>query len=177
MSTPQLTQLLQEVRTGKALASRDLLPLVYDELRGMARGMMSHREQSHTLQPTALVNEACAKLLGSAELSIESRAHFFAIAAMAMRQVLADHAKAKRAEKRTPQGKRVTLAGVPGESGVGGVGGVRGVAGAPGEVDMLALDDALTKLAGLDPRQARLIELRFFGGMTVAEAAVALAGR
>jgi RNA polymerase sigma factor (TIGR02999 family) len=113
MSTPRLTQLLEEVRTGKALASRDLLPLVYDELRGMARGMMSHREQSHTLQPTALVNEACAKLLGSAELSIESRAHFFAIAAMAMRQVLADHAKAKRAEKRTPQGKRVTLAGLP----------------------------------------------------------------
>jgi RNA polymerase sigma factor (TIGR02999 family) len=168
MHDQPLTQLLGEIKAGRAAVTADLLPLVYDQMRGLARGMMKDQPESHTLQPTALVNEACAKLLGSAELSIESRAHFFAIAATAMRQVLADHAKAKRAEKRTPQGKRVTLAGVPGESGVGRV------AGAPGEVDMLALDDALTKLAGLDPRQARLIELRFFGGMTVAEAAIVM---
>jgi RNA polymerase sigma-70 factor (ECF subfamily) len=162
MTSERLTLLLHQVRTGQSLATEELLPLVYEELRHLARGMMQGQPSGHTLQPTALVHEAYAKLLGSAELSVESRAHFFALAALAMRQVLANHARAKRAEKRSAEGSRVTLAEVA-AAGVGG--------GEQREVDVLGLDDALTKLASLDARQAKLVELRFFGGLTMDETA------
>ncbi len=159
MNTERLTELLGEVTEGRATATAEILPLVYDELRRVARGLMHGRRGPDTLQPTALVNEACAKLLGSAHLSVVNRAHFFAIAAMAMRQVLSSHAREKRAQKRSAPGVRVTLTGVTGQD---------------NEVDSLALDDALTKLAKLDPRQSKLVELRFFAGMTSEEAAVVM---
>lgn len=161
MSSDRVTQLLADVKNGSELASSELLALVYDDLRGLARGMV-HRGPgvaSHTLQPTALVNEACLRLLGQSNLSLQSRAHLFAVAAMAMRQVLSNHARAKRADKRTPEGDRVTLAAVSGTT---------------SEVDLLALDDALTKLEALDARQARLVALRFFAGMTMDDAATVL---
>jgi RNA polymerase sigma factor (TIGR02999 family) len=162
MSSDELTILLGELRQGRGVASSDLLPRVYGELREVAQGMMRGQRGSHTLQPTALVNEACVKLLGGTELSWQNRAHFFAVAAMAMRQVLANHARARRAAKRAAEGDRVTLSDVAGgrSSEIG--------------VDALALDDALAKLAAVDPRQARLVELRYFAGMTMEESAFVL---
>ncbi len=162
MNSNQLTLLLGQMKQGDATAAENLLPLVYEELRGLARGLMKNQAGSHTLQPTALVNEACVKLLGGAELSWQSRAHFFAVAAMAMRQVLANHARAKATEKRSPDGDRVTLIGLAAET------------KAELSFDAMALDEALGKLAALDPRQARLVELRYFGGMTMEESAFVL---
>ena len=123
---------------------------------------MRGQRGSHTLQPTALVNEACVKLLGGTELSWQNRTHFFAVAAMAMRQVLANHARGRRAAKRAAGGDRVTLSDVA------------GARGSEIGVDALALDDALAKLAAVDPRQARLVELRYFAGMTMEESAFVL---
>jgi len=160
MDSEKFTQLLGEIQSGRTAASDELLPLVYDELRSLARGIMGRQAAAHTLQPTALANEACIRLLGSSTLSWESRAHFFAVAAVAMRQILANHARAKHADKRSAPGHRVTLAGIAHQQ---------------DDVDLLALDDALVRLAALDPRQARFIELRFFGGLTVAESAHVLA--
>ncbi len=119
---------------------------------------MRDQGSGHTLQPTALVNEACVRLLGPSDTSWQSRAHFFAIAAKAMRQVLANHARGKRAIKRRPPGERVTLSEVASDD-------------SPIDADLLSLDEALTRLAALDERQSQLIELRFFGGMTIEEAA------
>jgi RNA polymerase sigma factor (TIGR02999 family) len=119
---------------------------------------MRDQRSGHTLEPTALVHEACVRLLGQSEVSWQSRAHFFAVAAKAMRQVLANHARGKKAAKRRPPGERVTLGeAASDDSGV--------------DVDLLALDGALTELAAMDDRQSQLIELRFFGGMTIEEAA------
>lgn len=161
MSNERLSQLLDGLKQGKPLVSTDLLPLVYDELRDLARGIMRGRGSSETLAPTALVNEACARLLGPSCLSWESRAHFFAVAAMAMQQVLSNHARSKRSQKNAA-GDRVTLSGLSAGD----------LAADPGhQFDLLALDDALTKLAEFDPRKARLIELRFFGGLTMEECA------
>jgi hypothetical protein len=155
MSNLDLTQLLEEVKAGRASVSEELLPLVYDELRILARSIMKGSWRNHTLEPTSLVNEACVKLLGASKLSVESRVHFFALAAMAMRQVLWAHAKAKRERLEAQNSdERITLSGVAGEVST---------------VDALALDDALTKLATLSPRQAKLVELRYFGGMTMDE--------
>ena len=154
-----VTSLLVEWKSGNEDAKELLIPLLYDELHRMAERYLRNESGARTLQPTALVHEAYAKLLGSAVLSVESRAHFFALAAMAMRQVLANHARAKRAEKRSAAGDRVTLAEVA------------AAGGEQREVDVLGLDDALTKLATLDARQAKLVELRFFGGLTMEETA------
>lgn len=164
---------------GDRAAAEALLPLMYDELRRLAGHLLMHggRPAGATLQPTALVNEACVKLLKQTQLSVENRDHLFAVAAMAMRQVLSNSARARRAEKR----------GGPGtgrNDGPGGTEGVwarrqqvtlSGVADGPREVDLLALDDVLAKLERLDPRQARLVELRFLGGMTM-EAAAGILG-
>ncbi|MBS0197754.1 MAG: sigma-70 family RNA polymerase sigma factor [Planctomycetes bacterium] len=154
-----MTQLLADIKEGRASVSDELLPLVYEELRELARKLMKSRGRAHTLEPTSLVNEACAKLIGSAKLSVDSRVHFFALAALAMRQVLSNHARAVRGRRQSTPGQRTTLSGIPGSE---------------REVDSLALDDALNKLATLSPRQARLVELRFFGGMTMEESAQVL---
>jgi RNA polymerase sigma-70 factor, ECF subfamily len=159
MPARDVTVALQRLADGHPSAADDLLPLVYDELRGLARSMLGKRAGSHTLQPTALVHEAAARLLVKDSPQWASRAHFFAVAAIAMRQILCNHARGKRALKRAAPGQRVTLAD----------------AAAPTDpsraIDVLELDEALGRLDAMDPRQARLVELRFFGGMTSDEAA------
>jgi RNA polymerase sigma factor (TIGR02999 family) len=149
----QVTQVLERIAEGHDSAARQLLPLVYDELRRLARSHMRRQPSDHTLQATALVHEAYLRLVGQSDVQWESRAHFFAVAATAMRQILANHARAKRAAKRGGGQMLVTLSEAihPG--------------GGP-DVGLLALHDALEKLAALDEHQSKVVELRFFGGMT-----------
>jgi RNA polymerase sigma factor (TIGR02999 family) len=148
------------VRAGSAGAD-ELMPLVYEELRALARRQLGRREAA-TLQPTALVHEAYLRLVGSQGASWESRAHFFAVAALAMRQVLANHARDKAAGKRGGGREMVTLheAITPSQG---------------ADIDLLALSQALERLEALDERQARIVTLRFLAGMSVAEVAHALA--
>jgi RNA polymerase sigma-70 factor, ECF subfamily len=164
MEQGDVTRLMDDLIAGRPSATEKLLPYVYDELRQIAQRLMGADARKNTLQPTALVNEACIRLLGARTLSLNDRAHFFALASVAMRQILASSARAKRAAKRSDGDRdRVSLSDV----------GATGVA-APhttSEVDLLALDEALDRLAILNPVHSRLIELRFFGGLTVEEAA------
>jgi RNA polymerase sigma factor (TIGR02999 family) len=164
------TRLLERVAAGDSpSASASLMAQVYEELRGLAGGYLRREKAAHTLQPTALVHEAFLKLVDQTSVQWNGRAHFFAVAAKAMRQVLVDHARAKNADKRGGGWGRVTLdqavwpAGVAGGAGGGGGGGT--------EVDVLALNEVLDMLAEIDPRQAQVVELRFFGGLTVDEVA------
>lgn len=138
-----------------------LMPLVEDELRRRARAYLSRERPGHTLQPTALVNELYLRLLDRREASWQSRAHFFAFAARVMRRILVDHARAQGAAKR---GAGLVTVGLDEamELGVGR------------NLDLLALDQALEKLIALDPDQARIVELRFFGGLSAAETAEVL---
>ena len=138
-----------------------LLRTVYDELRGLAAAMLADQKPGHTLQPTALVNEAYLRLLRQSQLKVESRAHFLNLAAKVMRQVLVDHARAKGSQKRGGDRGRVTLEG-------------QDAAATDSGVDILALDDALSALSALDARKGRLVELRVFAGMSLDEAADAL---
>ena len=152
-----ITAILNRLDSGEREWAGDLLPIVYDELHGLAEGIFRSERRGHTLQPTALVHEAYMKLARS-DSSFENRAHFCAVAATAMRQVLISHARAKAAQRRAPEhGGRVDLTlEIPAGSG-------------PSVVDLMTLDDALTRLAELDSDLARLVELRFFGGLTVEE--------
>ena len=136
-------------------ASSPFLQSAYDALRGLAAAYLRRERSDHTLQPTALVHEAYLKLASGG--GFKSETHFQAVAATAMRQILVDHARARGAQKRGGDWLRVTLSEGQADSGP--------------DVDMLALDDALNELASLDKRKARVVELRFFGGMTTAEAA------
>jgi RNA polymerase sigma factor (TIGR02999 family) len=157
--TGEVTRLLQSAAGGDADAVGRLMPLVYDQLRGLADVQLRRELPGHTLTPTALVHEAYLKLTPGSALSARNRAHFLAIASRAMRQVLVDHARARRARKREGAWVRATL--------------TEGLAGSP-EVDLtelLALDEAL---ASLDPRQRQVVECRVFGGMEEAEIAQAL---
>ena len=164
MSQPtsiQVTQLLAQVGQGHSSAVGELLPMVYDELRVLASSFFRRQRADHTLHPTALVHEAYARLVGSgADMTGEarwtSRAHFFAIAAKAMRQILANHARDRRAAKRGGDWHRVTLSEALTPSG-------------ERDLDLVALDEALEQLNTLDDRQARIVELRFFAEMTVEE--------
>ena len=151
------TVLLARIDAGDSQAAAELLPLVYEQLRAMAGAYFRGQRPNHTLQPTALVHEAYLKLIG-AECAPKSRAHFCAVAATAMRQILMNHARAKRTEKR--DALKVDLT----------VGQMATPSMAP-TLDLLALDEALTKLAELGQRLVRLIELRFFGGLTMEEVA------
>ncbi len=139
----------------------ELLPLVYDELRRLARGYLRHERRAITLQPTALVNEAYLRLLKDRKDDWRSRAHVVGVAAQAMRQILIEAARARAAQKRGGGAAQVTL-----DEGL--------IAADAQTVDVLAVDDALRRLAELDPEQARLVELRFFGGLTIEECAEAL---
>jgi RNA polymerase sigma factor (TIGR02999 family) len=160
-SAPQtVTQLLEDARSGDRAALDRLLPVVYAELHRIAESHMRGERPDHTLQPTALVHEAFLRLVGSAPVSYHDRTHFLSAASRAMRHVLVDHARMRQAAKRGPA-LNVTLD----EALVGAQ---------PEGVDMLALDDALTRLAGADPRAAQVVELRFFGGLGIAEVAAAL---
>lgn len=155
-----VTRLLVDLQRGADGAADQLVPLVYDELHKLAVHYMRAERGDHTLQPTALVHEAYIRLVDQRNASWQNRSHFFGIAAQAMRRILVDHARRKRAGKREG-GDRVTLD--------------ESVAEAPQRsVDLIALDDALNKLASLDPRQARVVELRFFGGLDIEQTAESL---
>jgi RNA polymerase sigma factor (TIGR02999 family) len=160
--TPAVTELLRAWGAGEVGAWDALVPLVYAELRRQARGALRREGEGHTLQPTALVHEAWLRLDGQHDARWESRTQFLAVAAQTMRRVLVDHARARRALKRGGGGTQVTLGHAE-----------RAVAES-GDVDVLALDDALARLAILDPRKARLVELRYFAGLSIPEAAAAL---
>ncbi len=153
-----ITNLLADVAAGKEGAEAALMPLVYSELLALAKGHMRHERSDHTLQATALVHEAYLRLGGMKEASWEDRAHYFRIASQAMRRVLIDYARRKRANKHGGGWNRNSLD----EEAV--------FVGEP-SVDLLALDSALTKLFEIDPRMAGLVELRFFGGLTVDDTA------
>ncbi len=158
----EVSRILGAVARGDARAARDLLPLVYDELRRLAAHKLAREEAGQTLQPTALVHEAYVRLVGDGEgPAWEGRRHFFAAAAEAMRRILIDNARRKRAEKRGGgQARRdVDLSEV--------------LAPEVGE-DVLALNEALDKLAAADPPVAELVKMRYFGGLTVKQAAEVL---
>jgi RNA polymerase sigma factor (TIGR02999 family) len=155
-----VTQLLEDARLGRPAAADRLLEALYAELHGIARRHMRGERANHTLQPTALVSEAVLRLLGRDSLAFEGRAHFLRSASQAMRRVLVDHARARKAAKRDG-GLRVTL-----NDDVDG--------GPVSDVDVLALDEALTRLAAAEPRWAQVVELRFLLGLDVVEVAEVL---
>jgi RNA polymerase sigma factor (TIGR02999 family) len=160
---PELTVALRAFGAGRKEAGEILLPAIVTELRALAQGMLGPQSARHTLQPTALVNEAFLKLLGTEALArVNDRAHFFALAARAMRQILTDHARARRSAKRDGAAHAERT-----------LGDALGI-GTPGTDDLLDVDAALTQLAHVDERQARLVELRFFGGLEFGEVAAAL---
>jgi RNA polymerase sigma factor (TIGR02999 family) len=156
-----LTHLLVEWRNGNEAAANQLFTVAYGELRRLAAWHLQKERPGNTLQPTALVNELYLKLFEGEPINWQNRAHFFAIAAQQLRRLLIDHARARQAEKR--EGGRVRLSLTQ----------VNGLA-APREDDLIELDEALVHLEQLDRRSARVIELRFFGGLTEKEAAEAL---
>ena len=163
-SDAQVTLLLEAWRNGDARAADQLVPLVYAHLRRIAAVKMRHEEGGHTLQPTALVHEAWLRLSQQHESGWQNRAQFFAIAAQAMRRVLVDHARKRQAVKRGDGEAPVDLDDVS-----------RVVVMRLPDERLIALDDALQELATLDERQARIVELRFFGGLSVDETANVLA--
>jgi RNA polymerase sigma factor (TIGR02999 family) len=162
-STQSVTDLLQAWASGNQAALDELLPLVYDELRRQARRYMRAQPAGHTLQTTALVHEAYLRLVDQSAVEWKSRAHFFGVASKAMRSILVDHARARNAAKRGGSARAITLD----DAG--------GIAGVQASVDVLALDEALGRLAQLDERKSKLVELRYFGGLGIDEAAAVLA--
>jgi RNA polymerase sigma-70 factor (ECF subfamily) len=162
MSDPlQTTKVLQALSQGDASAADRLMPLVYDELRSLAKQYLRQQDPSHTLQATALVHEAFLKLCDKDGTDWRDRSHFFAVGARAMRSILVDHARGKARDKRGGGRQRLAL-----DENV--------MISSRCDEDVLALDEALTKLAQLDQRQSQIVELRFFGGLTVQEVAEVL---
>jgi RNA polymerase sigma-70 factor (ECF subfamily) len=164
--------IFEDLHTGK-LSSNDclqdrqiMIQSVYEELRSLANSYLSNGQQPHTLQPTAIVHEAFLRISKSRTLNVESRTHFFRIAAVAMRHVLVDHAKERRTSKRGGGWNRVTLSGI-------------GTDGSDTDVDTVDINEALIKLEQVSPRQAQVVELRFFGGLQTTEIAnlLELSGR
>lgn len=156
-----VTRLLDELSTGREQAFDELLPLVYRELRRRAAGHLRRERQNHTLQPTALVHEAFLKLVEQRDVRWQNRAHFFAVASQAMRRILVDHARTHQRIKRGGGGPQVTLDEAM-------------MAAESRSIDIMALDQALQRLGRVDPRQARVVEMRFFGGLSVEETAEVL---
>jgi RNA polymerase sigma factor (TIGR02999 family) len=165
MAQHEVTRLLREVGSSPecegGLAASELLPIVYEELRALAAGVFRDQKAGGTLQPTALVHEVYLKLVDQS-IDWESRRQFFAVAAIAMRTILVDHARRRNAQKRGGDRHRVPL------------GDAEKTPSTLDDETVLAIDDALTRLAQLDARKARLVELRFFAGLTGDEAAEAL---
>ncbi len=156
----EITRALERVRKLDDDAANQVLPLVYGELRELAASCMRREAAAHTLQPTAVVHEAWMKICGGSGSEFASRAHFFGIAARAMRQVLVDHARRRDAVKRGGGAiDRVTLSELSDDD------------GSDRAIDIVSLHDALEELEQLEPRMARIVELRFFGGLTIREAA------
>ncbi len=157
----ELTRLLHAWSKGDQSALEKLTPFVYDELHRVAHRYLSRERRGHTLQTTALINEAYARLIDSGEMNWENRTHFFGVCARLMRQILTDYARSHLSQKRGRGVGTVTLdesLEVPVEP----------------RADLVALDDALNRLAAIDPRKSRVVELRFFGGLTAEEAAAVL---
>ncbi|HNO77880.1 MAG TPA: sigma-70 family RNA polymerase sigma factor [Phycisphaerae bacterium] len=154
------TELLQRLADRDESAAAQLFPVIYEDLRGLASDYFRRQEGGHTLQPTALVHEAYAKLAISGS-RWEDRAHFYAVAATAMRQILIDHARRKKTDKRGGDRDRVTLSNILTPTG-------------GDEIDVLALNELLTQMEQLDPRQYKVVEMRFFAGASEEEVAEAL---
>jgi len=153
-----VTALLEAWTAGDTAARDELMPLVYQELRRRAAGYLRHERRNHTLQPTALVNEVYLRLVDQRRAVWQNRAQFFGVASQMMRRILVDRARARRMAKRSGQWARVTLDEAA-------------KASPPVDVDVLDLDAALIRLAAVDPRKSRIAELRFFGGLSLEEAA------
>ena len=158
---PDVTQLLADWQRGDQDAFDRLVPVVYDELRRVARARLRAERDGHTLQTTALVHEAYVRLVDLNRMTLRDRTHFFAMASRLMREILVDHARRRHAHKRGAGAEVISL---------DDAGPVAGRAA----VDLLALDEALTQLGALDARPCRVVELRFFGGLSIAETALAL---
>lgn len=154
---PDVTQVLAALKDGDASAYERLLPVVYEEMRSLARSYLNRQQPGHTLEPTALVHEAYMRLVQQDQPDYSNRVHFFAVAATAMRQLLIDHARRKNAAKRGEGWERVTLSNLKSDG--------------RSDIDLLDLDEALTEMAELDAQQSRIVELRFFGGLTIEETA------
>lgn len=156
-----VSDLLRAWGQGDARAGEDLMPLVYRELRRRAGAYLRDERRDHTLQPTALVHEAYVKLVGQDRVTWQNRAQFFGVAAQMMRRILVDHARRHHAAKRPGAGAKVTL-----DDRIG--------AAKPFDCEILLLDEALRELAGVDAREAEIVELRYFGGLSEAEVATLL---
>lgn len=156
-----VTILLNQMNDGESSAPEELLPLVYSELRKLAAGYLKNERTDHTLQPTALVHEAYIRLVDWQNTNWQNRSHFFAVAAQIMRNILVDHARRKKAEMHGGNLQKLALDEAISFSQVR-------------EVDLVDLDDALQELEKLDERQSKIVELRFFGGLTIEETAHAI---
>jgi len=154
--------MLREWSDGKPQALENLLPLVYDELHRQAAGFLRKERQGHTLQATALINETYLRLIDRRDVNWQSRTHFFAVAAQAMRRILVDYAKAKHRQKRGGDNIKLSIEAAT------------LVAAKDGGVDLIVLDQALTKLGERDKQQARVVELRYFSGLSLEETAEVL---
>lgn len=152
----EITRLLHEMRQGNPNAADHLIPLVYDQLRGRARSLLRNERGDHTLQPTALVNDALMRLIGTESLEWQSRAQFFAVSSTIMRHILIDHARARAARKRGGELHKVTLDNALEYE-------------CQQFESLLALNEALDKLQELEPRLSSVVEMRFFAGMTEEE--------
>jgi RNA polymerase sigma-70 factor, ECF subfamily len=157
-SPHEVTQLLQDWRNGNEAALEKLMPLVYDELRKLANHYLRGERKDHTLQGTALVHEAYMKMVGYTDLAWQSRAHFYGVAARLMRQILIDHARKHRSDKRGAGKQNIPLE----EAAVFSI---------ERADNLVALDDALVHLMAVDPLKSRFVELRYFGGLTIEEIA------
>lgn len=160
-SSGEVTQLLALAQRGDPDAAEKLIPLIYDELRLVAARCLRRERGDHTLQPTALANEAWLRIMAQREVSYQNRTHFFSLAASMIRRILLDYARRRSAAKRGGGGLRVTFD--------------EGMAGEAAHLeDLIAVDSALAHLEQLDARQSRLVELRFFGGLSIEETAEVL---
>jgi len=157
-----ISRILQEWSEGRKEASEELMPLVYDELRRQASRYLRRERPGHTLQTTALIHEAYLRLVDQRGVSWQNRAHFFGIAAQAMKRILVDYAKARHRDKRGGAAENLPLDEA------------RFVVTGEKRVDLIALDEALARLAKFDPQQASIVDLKFFGGFTIEEIAETL---
>jgi RNA polymerase sigma factor (TIGR02999 family) len=157
-ATPNVTGMLRDWRNGDQEALDKLIPVVYDELRRQAARYLRGERPGHTLQTTALIHEAYLRLINQHNVEWKDRAHFYAIAARLMRQILVDHARKRQAAKRGGSDIKVPLE-------------EEMVISPERNVDLVALDEALTRLAGIDPQQSRIVEMRYFSGLSTEETA------
>jgi RNA polymerase sigma factor (TIGR02999 family) len=162
LSSLEITAMLKAWSRGELTQPDEIFPLLYDELRKQAHSHLRRERPGHTLQTTGLINETYIKLCEQRNLEWESRSHFFAICAILMRRILVDYAKSRHRAKRGGYAEHLTIDGLP-------LAEMRKT-----DVDVLALDDALDRLAQLDPAQARIVELRYFSGFTIEETASVL---